>query len=37
MFKKITDGTIEGTKSAKDFTVKKWKRFIKRIYFRVRS
>ena len=30
MFKKITDWTIEGTKSAKDFTVKKWKRFIRK-------
>ena len=30
MFKKITEGTIEGTKSAKDFTVKKWKRFIRK-------
>ena len=30
MFKKITEGTIEGTKSAKDFTAKKWKRFIRK-------
>ena len=30
MFDKITKGTIEGTKSAKDFTVKKWKRFIRK-------
>ena len=30
MFHKITKGTIEGTKSAKDFTVKKWKRFIRK-------
>ncbi len=30
MFNKITKGTIEGTKSAKDFTVKKWKRFIRK-------
>ena len=30
MLDKITKGTIEGTKSAKDFTVKKWKRFIRK-------
>ena len=30
MFKKITEGTIEGTKSAKNFTVKKWKKFIRK-------
>ena len=30
MFDKITKGTIEGTKSAKDFTIKKWKRFIRK-------
>ena len=30
MFDKITKGTISGTKSAKDFTVKKWKRFIRK-------
>ena len=30
MFDKITKGTIYGTKSAKDFTVKKWKRFIRK-------
>ena len=30
MFDKITKGTIDGTKSAKDFTVKKWKRFIRK-------
>ena len=28
MFDKITKGTIDGTKSAKDFTLKKWKKFI---------
>jgi|TARA_B100000315_G_C14027125_1_gene341483 hypothetical protein len=27
MFDKITKGTIDGTKSAKDFTIKKWKKF----------
>ena len=31
MFDKLTKGTISGTKSAKDFTVKKWKRFIRKI------
>jgi len=30
MFDKITKGTIDGTKSAKDFTIKKWKRFIRK-------
>jgi hypothetical protein len=30
MFDKITKETIEGTKSAKDFTVKKWKKFIRK-------
>jgi hypothetical protein len=30
MFDKITKGTIEGTKSAKDFTIKKWKKFIRK-------
>ena len=30
MFDKITKGTLDGTKSAKDFTVKKWKRFIRK-------
>ena len=30
MFDKLTKGTISGTKSAKDFTVKKWKRFIRK-------
>ena len=30
MLSKITKGTIDGTKSAKDFTVKKWKRFIRK-------
>ena len=30
MLDKITKGTIEGTKSAKDFTIKKWKRFIRK-------
>ena len=29
MFDKITKGTIDGTKSAKDFTIKKWKKFIR--------
>ena len=30
MFDKITKSTIDGTKSAKDLTVKKWKRFIRK-------
>jgi len=30
MLDKITKGTIDGTKSAKDFTIKKWKRFIRK-------
>ena len=30
MFKKITKGTIDATISTKDFTVKKWKRFIRK-------
>ena len=30
MFDKITKGTIDGTKSAKAFTIKKWKRFIRK-------
>ena len=30
MFDKITKETIEGTKSAKDFTLKKWKKFIRK-------
>ena len=30
MFDKITNGTISGTKSAKDFTIKKWKKFIRK-------
>ena len=30
MFDKITKETIEGTKSAKDFTIKKWKIFIRK-------
>ena len=30
MFDKLTKGTISGTKSAKDFTVKKWKRFVRK-------
>jgi len=30
MLDKITKGTRDGTKSAKDFTVKKWKRFIRK-------
>jgi len=30
MFNKITKSTIDGTKSAKDFTIKKWKRFIRK-------
>ena len=29
MLDKITKSTIDGTKSAKDFTIKKWKRFIR--------
>tara|TARA_R110000823_G_scaffold223896_2_gene351964 strand:+ start:5122 stop:5388 length:267 start_codon:yes stop_codon:yes gene_type:complete len=29
MFDKITKGTIDGTKSAKDFTIKKLKKFIR--------
>ena len=30
MLDKITKGTIDGTKSAKDFTIKKWKKFIRK-------
>jgi len=30
MFKKISKHTIDQTKSAKDFTIKKWKKLIKR-------
>ena len=30
MLDKLTKETIEGTKSAKDFTIKKWKRFIRK-------
>ena len=30
MFKKITKTTIEATTSTKDFTIKKWKRFIRK-------
>ena len=30
MFDKIKDTTIDATKSTKDFTVKKWKRFIRK-------
>ena len=30
MLDKITKGTLDGTKTAKDFTVKKWKRFIRK-------
>jgi hypothetical protein len=30
MLDKITKSTIEGTKSAKDFTINKWKRFIRK-------
>jgi len=30
MFNKITKSTIDGTKSVKNFTVKKWKRFIRK-------
>ena len=30
MLDKITKETIEGTKSAKDFTIKKWKKFIRK-------
>jgi len=30
MLDKITKSTIDGTKSAKDFTIKKWKRFIRK-------
>ena len=29
MFDKITKSTIDGTKSAKNFTIKKWKKFIR--------
>jgi hypothetical protein len=30
MFNKITKHTVDKTKSAKDFTIKKWKRFIRK-------
>ena len=30
MFKNIKESTIKSTSTAKDFTVKKWKRFIKK-------
>lgn len=30
MFKKIKDLQIESTKSAKNFTIKKWKKFIRK-------
>ena len=30
MLDKITKGTIDGTKSAKNFTIKKWKKFIRK-------
>ena len=30
MFDKITKSTIEGTKSAKSFTIRKWKKFIRK-------
>ena len=30
MFDKITKSTIDGTRSAKDFTIKKWKKFIRK-------
>ena len=30
MLNKITKTTIDGTKSAKDFTIKKWKKFIRK-------
>ena len=30
MLDKITKGTLDGTKTAKDFTIKKWKRFIRK-------
>jgi hypothetical protein len=30
MFDKIKGTTIDATKSTKDFTVKKWKRFIRK-------
>lgn len=30
MFDKITKNTMVGTKSAKDFTIKKWKKFIRK-------
>ena len=30
MFDKLTKETVEGTKSAKDFTIKKWKKFIRK-------
>ena len=30
MFDKITKSTIDGTKSVKNFTIKKWKKFIRK-------
>ena len=30
MFEKITKGTVDATISTKDYTVKKWKRFIRK-------
>ena len=30
MFDKITKSTLEATTTTKDFTVKKWKRFIRK-------
>ena len=30
MFDKITKGTVDATSSTKDYTVKKWKRFIRK-------
>jgi len=30
MLDKITKGTVDSTKSAKDFTIKKWKKFIRK-------
>lgn len=30
MFNKITKGTVDATISTKDYTVKKWKRFIRK-------
>ena len=30
MFDKITKSTIDGTRTVKDFTIKKWKKFIRK-------